>query len=73
MFSSNFNDNSPRVRVAASTAWYSDSASFDEITAAVKKSLGFLEKPLTKCIHCGQWGAAYCACRHCGAPIDPKE
>lgn len=44
----------------------------DAIAQAVKKSLGFVEKPLTKCPHCGQWGAAYCQCKHCGAPMDPK-
>lgn len=27
--------------------------------------------PLTKCAWCGQWGAAYCECKHCGHPIDP--
>lgn len=39
----------------------------------VKVELGFLKKPLTKCQHCGQWGAVYCACIKCGAPIDPAE
>jgi hypothetical protein len=24
---------------------------------------------ILKCGHCGQWGAKYCACRYCGAPI----
>lgn len=23
-----------------------------------------------KCASCGQWGARFCACRHCGAPIE---
>lgn len=45
--------------------------SLEQVAAAVKKSLGYLEKPLVKCRHCGQWGAAYCACLQCGAPIDP--
>ena len=27
---------------------------------------------LNKCEACGQWGAAYCPCRHCGTPIDPE-
>jgi hypothetical protein len=45
--------------------------SMDSLVGMVKRSLGYLEKPLVKCIHCGQWGAAYCACCHCGAPIDP--
>lgn len=40
------------------------------IADMVKRSLGYLEKPLVKCKHCGQWGAVYCACRYCGAPID---
>lgn len=22
------------------------------------------------CQHCGQWGARFCPCRHCGAPVD---
>jgi hypothetical protein len=27
-------------------------------------------KAVVACQHCGQWGARYCSCRHCGAPID---
>jgi hypothetical protein len=43
----------------------------ERLVEDVKKSLGYLERPLIKCRHCGQWGAAFCPCRHCGAPIDP--
>jgi hypothetical protein len=39
----------------------------------LKHDMGYLRNPLTKCQHCGQWGAAYCACIKCGAPIDPAE
>ena len=46
--------------------------SINSLVDAVKKSLGYLEKPLIKCKHCGQWGAVSCACAHCGAPIDPE-
>ena len=42
------------------------------IIEAVKASLGYVDNPLTKCRHCGQWGAVYCACAHCGAPVDPE-
>jgi hypothetical protein len=55
----------------ASTNRSSAKVSMESIVEGVKKSLGYLEKPLIKCSHCGQWGAAYCACRYCGAPIDP--
>ena len=27
-------------------------------------------KAVVACQHCGQWGARYCSCRNCGAPID---
>lgn len=30
----------------------------------------FFRKVVVKCEHCGQWGAAMSACKHCGAPID---
>lgn len=30
----------------------------------------FPEKAIVKCKHCGQYGARYTACVHCGAPID---
>jgi hypothetical protein len=43
----------------------------EQIVEDVKGALGYLERPLIKCRHCGQWGAVYCACAHCGAPIDP--
>ena len=48
------------------------STTIDNIIEAVRKSLGYVDNPLTKCRHCGQWGAVYCPCAHCGAPIDPK-
>ena len=44
-----------------------------ELIGKIKQALGYLEKPLVKCSHCGQWGAVYCECVKCGAPIDPKE
>jgi hypothetical protein len=43
------------------------------------KSIGeFVREELTRsvavavirCIHCGQWGARFCECRKCGAPIE---
>lgn len=37
----------------------------------IKASLGYYPEVLKKCTHCGQWGAIMCACRSCGAPIDP--
>ena len=43
------------------------------IVDVVRCELGYVEKPLVKCRHCGQWGAVYCACRYCGAPIDPVK
>lgn len=43
------------------------------IVDVVRRELGYVEKPLVKCRHCGQWGAVYCACAHCGAPIDPVK
>ena len=42
------------------------------IVDATKAELGYIKNPLTKCQHCGQWGAVYCACIKCGAPIDPE-
>lgn len=50
---------------------YGSGDTASEIIEAVKKSLGYVDNPLTKCRHCGQWGAVYCPCAHCGAPIDP--
>lgn len=60
-----------RVFIPAAGDGYSSKLSVSDLIESVKQSLGYLEKPLVKCKHCGQWGAAYCACRHCGAPIDP--
>jgi hypothetical protein len=73
----------PAVSMYASTSWHEPVGDFqtsaglsqmsiNQVTEAVKKSLGYLEKPLIKCRHCGQWGAAYCACAYCGAAIDPE-
>lgn len=25
---------------------------------------------VVKCAACGQWGARFCECKHCGSPID---
>jgi hypothetical protein len=33
----------------------------------------FFRKVIVKCSHCGQWGAAMCACKYCGSPIDMGE
>ena len=41
------------------------------LTATIAASLA-PERVLEKCGHCGQWGAIMCACRYCGAPIDPQ-
>ena len=51
----------------------SGTVTLGSIVEAIKKDMGFLTKPLTKCQHCGQWGAVYCECVKCGAPIDPDE
>lgn len=40
----------------------------DAIAERVKAMLDY-GPVLLKCEHCGQWGAKYCACKHCGAPI----
>lgn len=29
-----------------------------------------IKSAVTKCAHCGQWGAVRCECKYCGAPID---
>ena len=50
-----------------------ESIDIGSIVEAVKSSLGYLKNPITKCQHCGQYGAAFCACVKCGAPIDPNE
>jgi hypothetical protein len=36
------------------------------------ESLKALMNPnaIVKCQHCGQWAAAYTACKHCGAPVN---
>ena len=39
----------------------------------VGKDIGGLfapDKVVIKCGHCGQWGARFCECRKCGAPIE---
>ena len=45
-----------------------EEVSLSEFIKGVKESLG--QSPvILKCGHCGQWGAKFCACRYCGAPI----
>lgn len=45
-----------------------ESVNLSEFIKSVKESLG--QSPvLLKCSHCGQWGAKYCSCRYCGAPV----
>lgn len=45
-----------------------ESVNLSEFIKNVKESLG--QSPvIVKCVHCGQWGAKYCACRYCGAPV----
>ena len=43
--------------------------SFTKLLEDLKKELGVVDNPMRLCGHCGQWGALYCACRYCGAPI----
>jgi hypothetical protein len=39
-----------------------------EFIKTVREALG--QNPvIIKCKYCGQWGAKYCACRYCGAPV----
>lgn len=64
-------ENLSDTKIVGSNGGSTVSISLDTVAEQVKKMLGYLEKPLIKCSHCGQWGAAYCACRTCGAPIDP--
>ena len=65
-------DDDGAIQWGISAAPYASSgATIDNIIEAVRKSLGYVDNPLTKCRHCGQWGAVYCPCAHCGAPIDP--
>jgi hypothetical protein len=49
----------------------SKTTSMQSIADFVKKEIGIYDRVLEKCAHCGQWGAVMCACRTCGAPIDP--
>lgn len=65
------NASSKNVVFIADMGGASTQVSMDSVVDMVRRSMGYLEKPLIKCRHCGQWGAAYCACRYCGAPIDP--
>lgn len=32
--------------------------------------IGNMGVAVIKCKHCGQWGARFCECRKCGAPIE---
>lgn len=48
-------------------------ATMSDIVKMVSKELGYVKNPLAKCGHCGQWGAVYCECQKCGAPIDPAQ
>lgn len=43
----------------------------ESIIEIMEKHLGIVRNPITKCQHCGQYGAVFCACPKCGAPIDP--
>lgn len=31
---------------------------------------GIMGVAVVRCGHCGQWGARFCECRKCGAPIE---
>ena len=43
----------------------------DLIDAIMDKLYGqHCGRAVVPCQHCAQWGARYCACRHCGAPVD---
>lgn len=44
----------------------------ESVLELVRQELGIVKNPITKCQHCGQWGAVFCACPKCGAPIDPS-
>jgi len=60
------------------TAGYSDPNTELRKELQALKDLFFM-KVVVPCEHCGQYGAAGCACKHCGAPIGytkpktPKE
>ena len=68
------NDTSKIIYHTATTA----SSSFEPVLSLsmleqIKAELGFYKNPLRKCGHCGQYGAVFCECPKCGAPIDPKD
>ena len=45
---------------------------FPDSSMVGKDISGFFapDKVVIKCKHCGQWGARFCECRKCGAPIE---
>ena len=49
-------------------------AELDEIREEVENLRDlFYRDVVVKCTSCGQWSAAYTACKHCGHPVDPEK
>lgn len=44
------------------------------VASMIKLIKGVVEEGVAvaviRCSHCGQWGARFCECRKCGAPIE---
>ena len=56
-------------RVNSAPSFTEEPTTFDELLAKIKEAI----QPavaVVKCAWCGQWGARFCECKHCGMPID---
>lgn len=47
-----------------------ESRKLDLKTAVQKWATEAVAVAVVRCAHCGQWGARFCECRKCGAPIE---
>ena len=56
------------------SAWSNTAAGYSDPNTELRREIEqlkdlFFMKAVVPCAHCGQYGAAGCACKHCGAPI----
>ena len=66
------------VGATGAPAYYAGSNSFSSPTVDIDDIMAKLEaklkdqfaKAVIRCQACGQWGARFCACGHCGSPIE---
>lgn len=63
------------LTVASTSAYNYLSPQIDptpDISAMIEDALAKYQPAIAvvKCKHCGQWGARFCECKKCGAPIE---